>query len=220
MQEKNPILSIMVLLVIVVAAIGVLFLVFKPGANNIATDNDTDGTVTPSVTITQTTVVPTVKTTVTTTDAPVSGAVAPSDWETIENTIQGYTAFRPPHFYFRLFSPDMFALGIDPNAIPAASEYMGTINLIRLSASNSFTDYTNQLQDGYSTYTRVIDGRTWTMIVGITEANEVADAKYVILGDFKVGAKEYLARLESSNSDYGGYKDEFETFITTLDFTE
>jgi hypothetical protein len=221
MQEKNPILSILVLLVIVGAAIGILFLVFKPGTTT--TDNDVNITETPSITTTaKLTVTPTVGVTTkaTVSVTPVSGAVAPSDWKAIENTSQGYTAYRPAHFYFRLFSPDMFALGIDPNAIPSASEYMGTISLIRLSASNSFADYTDQLQDGYTTYTRIIDGRTWIMVVGITEANEITAAKYVILGNFSVGSKEYMARLESSSSDYAGYKDEFETFITTLDFTE
>ncbi len=230
MQEKSPVLSIIVLLVIIAMVIGVLFLVFKPG------DDDTDNTdnvvsVTKTVTPTQvsdndidtdTVVVTTTKPSPTATNndtvAPVSGATPPENWQAIDFDCLGYTAYRPSGFFFRMFPPDCFVLGLDTNRIPEASEYMGMISLMKLSGSNNFTKYIDQLEDGYTKYTRSIDDRTWTIVEGKQPANELFDAKFVKLGNFKVGSKEYMARIESTSSNFGGYADEFEIFITTLKF--
>lgn len=232
MQEKNPVLSFVVLLVIVGAAFGVLFLVFKPTAEN-TSDNTPKTTTTPSVTANlnepTATVTPSVSVskTVTPTSTPTSGgktvasvtdAAIPDGWVAVVNDSQNYTAYKPKSYYFRMFSPDRFVLGIDTNKIPDASEYMGMISLMRLSASNNFDSALANLESGYTTYTRMIDNRTWTMVEGKTKANEIMSSKYVIYGKVSVGNKEYLAKLENGSANYGGFADEFEIFITTLEF--
>lgn len=227
MQEKSPILSILVLLVIVGLIVTVLFLVFKPveetNGNN-ETDNEITETVTPEPTTTD---VVEENDDVTTTPTPatqtkdvadVTGATPPDSWQLLEYDCLGYKAYRPNGFYFRMFPPDCFVLGLDPNRIPEASEYMGMISMMKLSASNNFDKYVAELEDGYTEYTRVIDGRTWNMVEGKMPANELFEAKYVKLGNVEVNGKEYMARIENSASNFGGYADEFETFITTLIF--
>jgi hypothetical protein len=237
MEKKNPILSVVVLLVIVAIAVGVLFMLFKPADTGSTTGQQTAtttpaalGTGSPSVTATvdkTTTPAVTLTGTVNPSATPmagcavvaaVTGATPPATWKPVENSTQGFTAYRPTGFYFRLFPPDMFMLSIDPNPIPTASEYMGVINIIRLSASNNFESYLANLETGYQTCTREIDGRTWTTVVGKTKTTDAFEGKFVKYGKVTVGTKEYLARLENLKADYGGYSGQYETFITTLQF--
>ncbi len=240
MEKKSPILSIVVLLVIVTIAVGVLFLVFKPADSSVNTDNtgltglttvnpekpDTNPEVTATTKPLLTPVVSTVVSATPTTPAlagcetvaAVNAATPPSNWKVLDNTKQGYTVYRPTGFYYRLFPPDMFVLGIDPNPIPTASEYMGVINMIRLSASSNFDTYLGNLEAGYKTCTREIDGRTWTTVVGKTKTTDAFEGKYVKYGKVTVGGKDFMARLENQNANYGGYADEYEIFITTIVF--
>lgn len=225
MQEKSPILSVLALILIVGLIVVVLFLVFKPGEEVNDTDN-TEPTITETVTPEVTdepevdeTTTPTPTNNVSDGDvAPVSGVTAPDSWELLEYDCLGYKAYRPQGFFFRMFPPDCFVLGLDTNRIPEASEYMGMISLMKLSGSNNFEKYVDELDEGYTEYTREIEGRTWTMVEGKTPANELFDAKFVKLGNFEANGKEYMARLESGSSDYSGHSGTFETFISTLIF--
>lgn len=240
MEQKNPVLSIVVLLIIIAAAVGILFLLFKPGtddsnktANDVKTVTPTatatvtatvtpsvtaEPSVTPSVSVTaQPTTTPVITGTTTTVPA-VNDAQPPANWKPIENTSQGYTAYRPTGYYFRLFPPDMFVLGIDQSPIPTESEYMGVISMMRLSASNNWDSQIANLKPGYKTITREINGKSWTVVEGATKDSDAFPSRFIKYGRVKVDSKEFMARLDSSSSNYGGYADEFETFITTVVF--
>ena len=217
------------LIVIVIAAVGAgaLFLVFNPnkgGSTNTVTPTpsfiDQSGvpdetavatdipTTTPVLTSTPGNVV---------TTTPVVVVTPPAGWKEIDNTSQHYKAYRPG-WYYRLFSPNMEILGIDPKPIPQASEYVGTIFMMRLTASNNLGAFKSSLVPGYAQSTRSINGREWTMFVGKVTATAVSTEKFVKAGYVVVSGKEYLAEIQSEASDYGGHESQYETFITTINF--
>ena len=53
-----------------------------------------------------------------------SNTSVPHNWRAIENSNYRYTAYIPPTYYYRFFNSAQI-LGIDPNELPEASEYMG-----------------------------------------------------------------------------------------------
>jgi len=221
MEKSNPLISFLIVIVIAIAGLGFLFLVFNPNNNTTGTDNSTPSptatvTVQTSTAITTTPVTTAISTPVTTV-APVVSVTPPADWQEIDNTNQHYKAYRP-HWYYRLFPPNMEVLGIDPNPIPTASEYMGAIFIMRLTASNNLGVFKSSLEAGYTETTRMINGRQWTMYVGQIQATLASNAKYVKAGYVNVDGREYLAELQNEASNYGGYEAKFETFITTINF--
>lgn len=152
--------------------------------------------------------------------SPTEGLVVtpPSDWLQIDNTGQGYIAYRPNGWWFRLFPPNMETLGIDTNQIPDASEWAGIITITRLNASNNLGSYKSNLEVGYTSVVQNISGRNWTIIEGITPANMIFDAQFVKYGYVNVGGREFLAAIRSTEADFGGQEGTFDMFISIINF--
>lgn len=152
--------------------------------------------------------------------SPTEGLVVtpPSDWLQIDNTGQGYIAYRPNGWWFRLFPPNMETLGIDTNQIPDASEWAGIITITRLNASNNLGSYKSNLEVGYTSVVQNISGRNWTIIEGITPANMIFDAQFVKYGYVNVGGREFLAAIRSTAADFGGQEGTFDMFISIINF--
>ena len=240
MEKKNPILSIVVLLVIVAAAVGVLFMLFKPadlantnnkdsnlkttevpGVENSDVPNaeDANVTATPAVTVKPSTIATPAVTAAAGCDvvAAVTAAAVPGNWVKIDNgALVSYDVYRAKGFNYRVFTNDF--VGIDPNPIPSASEYAGIISVMKLSGANNFDSQLANLEPGYQKCTREIDARTWTTVVGKTKANEISSSNFIKYAKVTVNAKDYMAKLTSTAADYSGQANNFETFITILKF--
>jgi len=154
----------------------------------------------------------------TATTAVVVSVTPPAGWKEVVNDIQGYTAYRPGNWWFRFFPPSKGTLGIDPNPIPEVGEYAGAIIISRLSGGTTLNNYKSGLEAGYSEITQSINGRTWTIVEGVQPETEAFPKKYVKYGYVEVGSKQFVAGLTSGAANYGGYEDEFDTFISVLVF--
>lgn len=200
--------GVFLVLACIASVLGVMLFMRNP-----ATNNDTTPTPTTSAT---SAVTPTITDTATPT---VSGTpTPPAGWDAIENTKYGYVTYRPHGWYYRIFSgQDM--IGIAPSAIPEAAEYGGAIVVLKLdNPTQMIADTKANLMPGYTDTTRVINGRTWEIIVGQQNGGGVFDDNYAKYGIFTQGSNTYWVMLVNANADYGGHADEFETVITSIWF--
>lgn len=225
MAEKRPILSTVLFSLIVIAIMAILYLLL------IKKDDDKkveDKTVEPTIEVTQApqddgTTTPTVTKKAEATPTKIKESESgdskdialPEGWEAIENTFQEYTAYRPKGFYYRLFPPNMYLLGVDPNPIPIATEYAGVITLLRTNSTNNLEGRLKDLKAGYTEKNVVFNSLEWRIIDGETKDTEMYDSYKVRYAYIKINGKEFLATLERETSKYS---DTFNTFIANIKF--
>ncbi len=228
MKQANTLVSILVVIVVAVLGFGLMYyLLVAPNQVNVINEptptpveNDVDVTASPNTTATATasvtkTVAPT--TTIVTT-TPIAEVTPPADWKLLDTmSFLPYTVYRPNGWWFRYFSPA--TLGLDPNQLPAASEYAGKLSISQLQSASAWnSDYITQLEPGYSQVSQSIDGNSWLVIEGKFKDNELQTGSYTKLGYVKVGSKEFVVNLIGSNNTYDGNESKFDIMISTLRF--
>jgi|GEM_PF-5816324 len=148
----------------------------------------------------------------------------PEGWTQLDNSSQGYTAYKPPGWYHRFFGIGMQTLGIDTNAIPEASEYAGVIALTHVEGvpmSEWLTSQTSGLKPGYTETSGVYGEYTWNILEGEYLASDVFFPDYKVKYAYmEVEGRLFIAELMASPSAYSGYTDEFDIFIGTVLFWE
>ena len=227
MKQANTLVSILVVVVFAILGLGLMYyLLVVPNQVNVIekptpTPTESEVTDTPTGTIKVTVTTSVTKTAippVTMTTTPIAEVTPPADWKLIDTmSFLPYTVYRPNGWWFRYFSPA--TLGLDPNQLPVASEYVGKLSISQLQSSSSWnTDYIGQLESGYSQLSQVVDSNTWLVIEGKFKDNELGTGNYTKLGYVKVGSKEYVVQLIGSNNTFDGNESKFDIMISTLKF--
>ncbi len=229
MKQANTLVSVLVVIVVAVLGFGLMYyLLVAPNQVNVIeeptptpTESDVTVSETPTGTVkvtTTATVSKTVAPTSSITTTPIAEVTPPADWKLIDTmSFLPYTVYRPNGWWFRYFSPA--TLGLDPNQLPVASEYVGKLSISQLQSSSSWnTDYIGQLESGYSQISQVIDSNSWLVLEGKFKDNELSTGNYTKLGYVKIGSKEYVVQLIGSNNNYDGNESKFDIMISTLKF--
>ena len=145
-----------------------------------------------------------------------STCTVPDSWEQIDNTSQGYTAYRPSSWYYRFFGSTMETFGIDPNEIPEVSEYAGVITLNRM--QTTMTEYISSLIPGYSDTTETIGENEWNIIDGTEEESELFGEREARFAFTEADSREFVVIMVAS--DTADYEDEFNNFLCSVSFWE
>lgn len=216
----NKTLKVLLTIGGIVLGLGIITVLIISAVNS-TIFNNLENKATNTPTPTSSTVTPSVTKTVSPTE--IVGITPPDGWQPIDNTSQKYIAYRPNHWYFKLFAPAMETLGIDTAKIPDASEWAGLITMTRLNTSNDFASYKENLEAGYTETTQIISGNTWTIIKGKTLFNEIYGSQYVKYGYVQVNGKDFLAGITCNAEgtgcgNFNGQESTFNTFISIIKF--
>jgi hypothetical protein len=145
-------------------------------------------------------------------------ALIPDGWKEIENTTYGYTAYRPSNFYYRFFGSASL-LGIDPNVIPEASSYAGSVTMMALSG-----DLETAMADYYSSFLAIMDttedqgNGTWSLISAEIPENEMDAAKNVMCAFIEVDGQVFVVDYRYDASGDAIYEGVFDKFYPAIEF--
>ena len=145
---------------------------------------------------------------------------APAGWTAVENPWAGYTAYRPG-WYYRIFTGGE-VLGIGPNPIPDASEYAGTIVIIKHDGTLAaeMANYTDRFDPGYTQTTVVAGCRDWTMLEGTEPPNELFDEMQTKVGFVTVDGEVFSVEYSIATASFPTHEAKFDTLIDIMVFTE
>ncbi len=217
---------IAVLLAILIALIG--YGVYKMSAD---ADHDKDhketAQVTPTSTPTQpynptttSTTTPTATTKPTATAKPVAKNEVPAGWKAIKMPTYKYTAYRPSNYYYRFFDSGKI-LGIDPNPIPEASEYLGVVTLQVTTGDLE----TRKMEHIDSWMALAVDKKTkkngtWDLVKGTIPGDEMMPEKEAIMAITKKGNYVYIVDYRQTKDSFDKYEKIFDQFYPAILFEE
>ena len=129
----------------------------------------------------------------------------PFNWKAVVNKSQGYTAYRPSNFYYRIFSGNV--LGIDPNPIPEVGEYVGLISLfISTDSLNNEIDRAKDIITTESVSNVTYANGKWTIVTGLVPEDEMFPARFAYYAitevEDKVCLVTYMVEGESNYNQY------------------
>jgi len=145
-------------------------------------------------------------------DEPNAATAIPDNWKPVVNKSQGYTAHRPNNYFYRIFSGSV--LGIDPNAIPENSEYVGVISIF--TSTDSFDNEVIRAKgiiDNETVKKVTYSNGVWTVITGSVPADEMFPERLAYYAIIEIKGKTHvITMMAEGESEYNTYIDNAKKF--------